>query len=197
MRILVVSTPVGPLGSGQGGGVELTLAALVAGRVIPTVQIRHSVVAETALVFVTVEVGIDLGIDTLLLQDREVMQHLLAVLRGAAEQVLVVELDEAIGVAALKETLAIQTALRHGAHQFTHRQIAVTEQRFGTTEPFAGHQMLLAQHLLVHGTDGGVLIGVGGVRPVLAAGIVGETLDAELGCADEGHGEKGGTGQGR
>ena len=31
MRILVVSTPVGPLGSGQGGGVELTLAALVAG----------------------------------------------------------------------------------------------------------------------------------------------------------------------
>ncbi|MFO7629279.1 MAG: glycosyltransferase [Prochlorococcaceae cyanobacterium] len=31
MRILVVSTPVGPLGSGGGGGVELTLAALVAG----------------------------------------------------------------------------------------------------------------------------------------------------------------------
>jgi hypothetical protein len=57
--------------------------------------------------------------------------------------------------------------------------------------------MLLAKHLLVHGTDGGVLIGVGGVRPVLAAGIVGETLDAELGCADEGNGEKGGKGQGR
>lgn len=31
MRILVVSTPVGPLGSGVGGGVELTLAGLVRG----------------------------------------------------------------------------------------------------------------------------------------------------------------------
>lgn len=31
MRILVVSTPVGPLGSGRGGGVELTATALVAG----------------------------------------------------------------------------------------------------------------------------------------------------------------------
>jgi UDP-glucose:tetrahydrobiopterin glucosyltransferase len=31
MRILVVSTPVGALGSGRGGGVELTAAALVAG----------------------------------------------------------------------------------------------------------------------------------------------------------------------
>ena len=31
MRILVVSTPVGSLGSGRGGGVELTAAALVAG----------------------------------------------------------------------------------------------------------------------------------------------------------------------
>ncbi|MEB3266690.1 MAG: glycosyltransferase [Cyanobacteriota bacterium] len=31
MRILVVSTPMGPLGSGQGGGVELTAAALTAG----------------------------------------------------------------------------------------------------------------------------------------------------------------------
>ncbi|MEB3263267.1 MAG: glycosyltransferase [Synechococcus sp.] len=31
MRILVVSTPVGCLGSGQGGGVELTAASLVAG----------------------------------------------------------------------------------------------------------------------------------------------------------------------
>ncbi len=31
LRILVVSTPVGALGSGRGGGVELTLASLVAG----------------------------------------------------------------------------------------------------------------------------------------------------------------------
>ncbi|MFM9102110.1 MAG: hypothetical protein ACKOPS_12600 [Cyanobium sp.] len=31
MRILVVSTPVGQLGSGRGGGVELTATALVAG----------------------------------------------------------------------------------------------------------------------------------------------------------------------
>lgn len=31
MRILVVSTPMGPLGSGRGGGVELTAAALTAG----------------------------------------------------------------------------------------------------------------------------------------------------------------------
>jgi UDP-glucose:tetrahydrobiopterin glucosyltransferase len=31
MKLLVVSTPTGPLGSGRGGGVELTLAALVAG----------------------------------------------------------------------------------------------------------------------------------------------------------------------
>ena len=31
MRILVVSTPIGPLGSGRGGGVEVTLASLVAG----------------------------------------------------------------------------------------------------------------------------------------------------------------------
>jgi UDP-glucose:tetrahydrobiopterin glucosyltransferase len=31
MKLLVVSTPVGPLGSGRGGGVELTLTGLVAG----------------------------------------------------------------------------------------------------------------------------------------------------------------------
>ena len=31
MRILLVSTPVGPLGSGIGGGVELTLHSLVLG----------------------------------------------------------------------------------------------------------------------------------------------------------------------
>jgi UDP-glucose:tetrahydrobiopterin glucosyltransferase len=31
LRILVVSTPLGPLGSGRGGGVELTAAALLAG----------------------------------------------------------------------------------------------------------------------------------------------------------------------
>ncbi len=31
MRVLVVSTPVGSLGSGQGGGVEITLSSLVAG----------------------------------------------------------------------------------------------------------------------------------------------------------------------
>ena len=31
MKLLVVSTPLGPLGSGRGGGVELTLAGLVAG----------------------------------------------------------------------------------------------------------------------------------------------------------------------
>ena len=31
LRILVVSTPVGTLGSGRGGGVELTLTSLVAG----------------------------------------------------------------------------------------------------------------------------------------------------------------------
>ena len=31
MKVLVVATPLGPLGSGRGGGVELTLASLVAG----------------------------------------------------------------------------------------------------------------------------------------------------------------------
>ena len=31
MKLLVVATPLGPLGSGRGGGVELTLASLVAG----------------------------------------------------------------------------------------------------------------------------------------------------------------------
>ena len=30
-RILIISTPVGPLGSGVGGGVELTLHSLVLG----------------------------------------------------------------------------------------------------------------------------------------------------------------------
>ncbi|MGZ4741186.1 MAG: glycosyl transferase, partial [Ilumatobacteraceae bacterium] len=30
-RILIISTPVGPLGSGAGGGVELTLHSLVLG----------------------------------------------------------------------------------------------------------------------------------------------------------------------
>ena len=31
MKLLVVATALGPLGSGRGGGVELTLAGLVAG----------------------------------------------------------------------------------------------------------------------------------------------------------------------
>lgn len=44
MRILVVNTPVGPLGSGAGGGVELTALSLVAG----LLQRRHQVMVLAA-----------------------------------------------------------------------------------------------------------------------------------------------------
>ena len=36
MKLLVVATALGPLGSGRGGGVELTLAGLVAGSALLT-----------------------------------------------------------------------------------------------------------------------------------------------------------------
>ena len=40
MRLILISTPIGFLGSGRGGGVELTLNSLVTG----LVELGHSVI---------------------------------------------------------------------------------------------------------------------------------------------------------
>ena len=150
-------------------------------------QVRHAVVAEVGVVFRAVEIGIDLGVVALLLQDREVVQHLRLVLGSAAEQMLVVELDEAVGVAGLEEAGAVLRALGHGAHEFAHVEIAVDEQRFSSFEPLAVHQVLAAQHLLVHGADDGALVAVGGVAPVRFVLAVGKPLDAQGGRLHERH----------
>jgi hypothetical protein len=159
----------------------------MASGVVPAMQVRNRVVAELAVVLSAVEKGIDLGVVALLLQDREVAEHLLPVLRSAAQQVFVVELDEAIGVAVLEEARAIQRALGHGAHQLAHIQVAIAEQRFSAGQALIAHQILAAQHLLIHRADDRVQIIVGGMRPVLFALSGGKTLNAQGRCLNERH----------
>ncbi len=56
------------------------------------------------------------------------VQHLCRILGRVAQQVLEVELDEAVGIAALKEALAIQTALGHLTHELAHAQVAALQE---------------------------------------------------------------------
>ncbi len=104
------------------------LQTLLTHGVIPAVEIGHTLSTETILILGAVEMGIDLGVVALLLQDGEVVQHLCLVLGRAAQQVLEVELDEAVGIAALEEALAIQTDLGHLTHELAHAQVAALEQ---------------------------------------------------------------------
>lgn len=134
------------------------LAPLMADRVAPAMEVGHHVIAKSIHVLVTVDVGVDLGVIALLLQDCEVMQHLLTVVGSPTEQVLVIQLDEAVGIAVLKELAAVKTALGDSAYKLTNRQIAVAEERLSTLEPLAGHQVLLAEQLLVDGTDERILV---------------------------------------
>ena len=62
----------------------------MAAGIVPAVDVGHPVWAEAVQVFGAVDIGIDLGIHPLLLQEREVVEHLLAVVGSAAQQVLVV-----------------------------------------------------------------------------------------------------------
>ena len=59
-------------------------------------QVRHHFFAEAILILGAVEIGINFRVKTLLLQDREVVQHLCLVLGGATQQMLEVELNEAV-----------------------------------------------------------------------------------------------------
>lgn len=116
------------------------------------------------------------------------VQHLHLVLRSPAEQLLEVELDEAVRIGALKKLGALQTALSHLAHEFAHAQIAALEQRLRPFKPFAGHHILIAEHLQVDGADQRLLVVLGGVQPVFAGALIGETLDAQIGSVGESHG---------
>ena len=159
-------------------------------------QVRNNFFAEAVLVFGAIEVGVDFGVETLLLQDREVVQHLGLVLGGPAEQMLEVQFDEAIGVAVLKELGAIEAALGHLTHKLPHAQVAPLEQRFGAFEALAGHHVLVAEHLLIHGADQGSLVGFGTINPVFLAGGVGVALDAQVGSVGKSH-ERAGRGEKR
>ena len=116
-------------------------------------NIGNHLFAETILVFGTIQVGIDLGVEALLLQDGEVVQHLSLVLGSPAEQMLKVQLDEAVGIGALKELRLVQPALGHLAHELPHAQVATLEQRLRTLESLRGHHVLVAEHLTINSTD--------------------------------------------
>jgi len=168
------------------------LQALLAGGVVPTVQVGHALLTEALLVFGAIEIGIDLGVVAVLLQQGEVVQHLRLVLGSAAQQVLEVELDEAVGVGALEELLAVEAALGHLAHKLTHAQVTALEQRLRTFEPLAGHHVLVAEHLQIHGADQGRLVIRRAGDPVFVDTGVGVTLDAQVGSVGKGHGTWGG-----
>ena len=172
------------------------LQTLLASGIVPAVQERHHLFAEAFLVFGAIEVGIDFGIHALLLQDREVVQHLGLVLGGPAKQMLEVELNEAIGVAVLEELGAIEAAFGHLTHKLPNAQVAPLEQRFGAFEALARHHVLVAKHLLIHGADQGSLIGFGTIDPVFLAGGVGVALDAQVGSVGKSH-ERAGRGEKR
>ena len=155
------------------------LTAGMALGIIPAMQEGHLLFTEALLVFGAVEIGIDLGVVALLLQDREVVQHLVAALGRTAEQMLEVQLDEVIGVGVLKELGAVEAALGHGAHKFTHAQVAIAEQRFSTTEALTVHHVLIPQHLTVNSTNQSrFVVGAGTSGPVFVVAIVGEPFDA-------------------
>ena len=166
------------------------LQALLAHRVAEGVHVGHHFFAEAFLILGAVEVRIDFRVVALFLQDREVVQHLRLVLRSAAEKVFEVELDEAVGVAVLKELRLVEAAFRHLAHELTHREIPALEQGFRPLQPLAGHHVLVAEHLAVHGPDQGLLVVFSGVRPVFLVAGAGETLDAQIGSVGESHGRE-------
>ena len=175
------------------------LQALLTDGVAEPMDVGNHLLPEPLLVLRAVEIGVDLGVVALLLQDGEVMQHFGLVLGSSAEQVLEVELDEAVGVAVFKEFRFVQAALGHLADELAHAQIAPLEEGFGAFEPLAGHDVLVAEHLAVDGPNQDLLVIFGGVRPVFLVAGAGETLDAQIGGVGESHGRgiEGGRGVGK
>lgn len=147
--------------------------------VSPAMQMGHAVVAEAAGVFGTVDVGIDFGIEALLLQDREVIQHFGLVVRGAAEQMLVVELDAPLRVAVLQKSGALEPAFGHGSYELPHAQMTDAEQRLDSFEAFVLHQILPAKHLLVHGANDGVALVNRSAGPAFLVLTSVKTLDTQ------------------
>jgi hypothetical protein len=167
------------------------LKDLLAGGVIPAVEVGNLVFSETLLVFGAVDVGIDFGVEALFLQDGEVLAHFSLVLGSAPEKMLEVELDEPVRVGAFEEALAVEAAFGDLADQFAHTQIAATEQGFRALKAIALENVLKTQNLLVNRPNQCGRIGFGGIQPAFLVLRGRETVNAQIGSVDECHGRAG------
>jgi hypothetical protein len=165
------------------------LQALLTGGIVPSVQIRNCLFAEAILIFDAIDVGINFSVVTLLLQDCEMVKHLRLVLRGAAQQMLKVELDKPIGIAIGKEAIFVEAAFGNLTHKFANAQISPSEKRFRSIQPLACHHILASKNLLIDRADQIGLVDIRAGRPVGFVAIIGEARDAQIGSVGKGHWE--------
>ena len=108
---------------------------MLARGITPAIQIWHNLLTKTLLILCAVNIGIDFGVITLILEDREMMEHLGFVLGGATQEMLVIQFDKMIWIVLFKEAGTIEVALGDKAHKFPHAQVAIPEQGFGAAKP--------------------------------------------------------------
>ena len=154
-------------------------------------QVGNHFLSETILIFGAVDVGVDLCVVAFLLEDGEVLQHFRLVLGSPTQQMLEVQFNETIGIAVFKKLLLVKPTFRHLTHEFTNAEKATFEQGLRTFQALGGHDVLIAEHLLVDRSDQSFVVIFRGVGPVFLVAVVGKTLDAQVGGVGECH-ERGG-----
>ena len=128
-RLILAEIPLDRGGSPSGQLHDVgKLKTLLAGGIIPAMEVRNYFFAEAILIFSTIDIGVNLVVIALLLQEVEMLQHFDFALGRPPQQVLVIQFNKAVGVGVAEEAITVERAFGHLTHELTHAQVAALKQ---------------------------------------------------------------------
>ena len=107
----------------------------------------NCVFAKSRLILSAVEITVDLSFVAFVGQNLDVLAQFGLRLRSATQQMLEVQLHEAIRSVRFKEASAVLRRLCDGAYQFAGAEVALGELAFGGHGALRFHQMGVSHHL--------------------------------------------------
>ena len=119
-------------------------------------------------VLVAVGVAVDFSFVTLVGEALNVLTQLGLAVGGTTQEVLEVELNEAIGAVLVQKQTAVGVRLGEGGDQALNGEVAIHVEAFGRAAALFIHQVGVAEHLAVSRADHGLRISLAqvGIRGV-------------------------------
>ena len=124
---------------------------------------------ESALVLLAIHIAADFSLVSTFSEDTGVFTDLCLRFRSTAEEVLEIQLNEPVWSIGFKEPTLVLGREADCTNEFSCAQISIDEFAFSRNNPLELHEMGVAHHLFVGGTDESIQL----IRAVSRAALIG------------------------